>query len=111
MQVPTFIAIRANLVLFALAVTLSDAACLLVTALCGRLDYMSQPVTRIIALGGATGIAIFVRHRARLAFDAAESSQQVAWKANDGPVVAKDWLVQLHIELNQTSAQRKAAKG
>ncbi|SAL09538.1 hypothetical protein [Caballeronia telluris] len=115
MQVPTFVAIRANLVLFALAVALSDAACLLVTVLFGRPDTMSQPAARIAALGGAAALAMLVRRRARRAFDAAESSRQLAWSANgcDEPGIAatcrEDWLVQLHIELNRGAAQGKAA--
>ncbi|SAK82503.1 hypothetical protein AWB81_04127 [Caballeronia arationis] len=110
MQVLTSVAIRANLVLFALAVALSDAVCLIVAALLGRSDYMSLPAARIAALGGAAVIAMLVRRRARRAFDAAESSRQLA---SHEPVIAstcsQDWLVQLHIELNRSAAQSKAA--
>jgi hypothetical protein len=53
---------------------------------------------------------MLVRRRARRAFDAAESSRQLA---SHEPVIAstcsQDWLVQLHIELNRSAAQSKAA--
>jgi hypothetical protein len=114
MQVPTFVSMRAHLVLFGLAVAVSDAAFLLVAVLAGRPESISEPVVRLATLGAAGVVVTFVRHSARRAFDVAESSHHLVRAANGrgGPVIViaggceRDWLVQLHLELNPAALHR-----
>lgn len=117
MQVPNWVSMRANLVLLAIAVAFADAVCLLVAALFGRPEAIGAPAVRIVALGSAVVIALLVKRTARRAFDAAESSRHLTWTVcASEPLIADecrhDWLVQLHLELNDGVRQRRAhAKG
>ena len=117
MQVPTFVSMRANLVLFGLAVAVSDAAFLLVAVLAGRPETLGEPIMRLATLGAAGVVVAFVRRSARRAFDVAESSHHLvrAGNGHDDPVIVdgceRDWLVQLHLELNPAASHREAVSG
>ena len=117
MQIPTFVSMRAHLVLFGLAVAVSDAAFLLVAVLAGRPETMSEPIVRLATLGAAGVVVTFVRHSARRAFDVAEASHHLVRAANGrgDPVIVRgcerDWLVQLHLELNPAALHREAVSG
>jgi hypothetical protein len=105
MQVPNWVSMRANLVLLAIAVAVADAAWLLVAAIFGKPEVIGTPAARIVTTGSAVVIALIVKRTARRAFDAAESSRHLTWKAcASEPLIADecrhDWLVQLHLELN-----------
>jgi hypothetical protein len=114
MQIPALVSMRANLMLFAFAVAVSEAACLTVCAFCGRLDAMGAPAARIATLGAATVLVFLVRRAARHAYGAAEYSRHLAWTAHAhaNPEIAEGcrwaWLVQLHLELNRNAVERRA---
>ena len=112
MQIPTLVSMRANFVLFGICVALSDAASLIATALVGKPQLVGAPVVRAATLAAAVAIAMIVKWLARRAFEAADSARHLA-SATRGPglpVIAegcsRDWLVQLHLELHATRAQR-----
>ncbi|MFM0326959.1 hypothetical protein [Caballeronia glebae] len=97
---------RANGVLFAISVAITEVLALLVLAASGRLDDFNDEITRLIVLVVSFALAIATRIQARSAFEAAASKGHIT-QISDEPderrlVVANEcpaaWLVQLHIE-------------
>ncbi|SAK57475.1 hypothetical protein AWB77_01828 [Caballeronia fortuita] len=97
--------IRANGVLFASSVAITEALALLVLAASGRLAYFNNETTRLIELVVSFALVIATKIHARSAFEAAASKGHIT-QISDEPesrlVVADQcpaaWLVQLHIE-------------
>ena len=97
---------RANAVLFAISVAITEALALLVLAASGRLDDFNDETTRLIVLVVSFALVIATKIQARSAFEAAASKDhltQVADEREESRLVVADecpaaWLVQLHIE-------------
>lgn len=96
---------RANAVLFAISVAITEALALLVLAASGRLDDFNDETTRLIVLVVSFALVIAAKIHARSAFEAAVSKgylKQISDEQQPRLVVADEcpaaWLVQLHIE-------------
>jgi hypothetical protein len=115
MQASTLVSLRANAVLMALCVAVSDAAWLAVCGCAGNPNAIQSPFARLATLVSAAFIAIAVRRIARIAFDTARTSRRIAWAQDTGQrlVIARpssnDWLVQLHVELHPSASRRSIA--
>jgi hypothetical protein len=112
MRASTVMSLRANAVLIALCVAVSDAAWLAICGCSGHPQALASPVVRLATLASAAAIVIAVRRLARVAFDAARTARRIA-PAQEGAerlVIATpspdDWLVQLHVELHPAQASR-----
>ncbi|MDR5813485.1 MULTISPECIES: hypothetical protein [unclassified Caballeronia] len=109
MSLPQPGAIRANLVLFAMSVVVTESGALIVLACVGHPGWMAAIATRSVILCLSGMLWRFVRHRARTAFEDARDSGQVVWQrdgVNSRFCVSKacrsGWLVQLHREASGT---------
>jgi hypothetical protein len=97
---------RANAVLFAISVAITEALALLVLAASGRLDDFNDETTRLIVLVVSFALVIATKIQARSAFEAAASKGHLTQVTDEREesrlVVAAEcptaWLVQLHIE-------------
>jgi hypothetical protein len=98
--------IRANAVLFAISVALTEVVALIVLAASGRIDDFNDATTRLIVLVVSFALVIATKIQARSAFKAAASKGQlthVSHEREESRLVVADecpaaWLVQLHIE-------------
>jgi hypothetical protein len=105
MSLPHLGAIRANLVLFAMSVMVTESGALLVLALIGHPRWIAGVATRSILLCVSCGLWRFVRRKARMAFEDARDHGHVVWQ-RDGDsgrfciseACPSGWLVQLHGE-------------
>jgi hypothetical protein len=104
--------VRANAVLIAMCVAVSDAAWFTVCGCSGHVQALESTAIRLATLVSAAGIVIVVRRIAKLAFDAARTSRRIAWTSDrlviDGTCPG-DWLVQLHAELHPAGSRQSAA--
>ncbi|SPB16276.1 hypothetical protein NOV72_03476 [Caballeronia novacaledonica] len=113
MRSSTLVALRANTVLIALCIAVSDAAWLTVCGCSGHVHALEHTAMRVATLASALGIVIVVRRIAKLAFDAARTAHRIAWAADrlviDGSCPG-GWLVQLHVELHPAGSRLSAAR-
>ncbi|SAK60824.1 hypothetical protein [Caballeronia ptereochthonis] len=112
---------RANGVLFAISVAVTEVLALLVLAASGRIDDFSDETTRVIVLVVSFALVIATKIQARSAFEAAASKGHVTQGLDEREgsrlVVADEcpaaWLVQLHVEscadVGEAPAPRKEA--
>jgi hypothetical protein len=111
MQASTLISLRANAVLIALCVAASDAAWLAICGCSGHPHALESPLVRMAIVASAAAIVIAMRRLARLAFDAARATRQIACPHDAGDRIvidrscSHDWLVQLHVELHPVQAR------
>lgn len=108
--------VRANLILFAFVLMALESLCLTLGFLSGRMDLIGLPLVRLFLLATSFLISLFVKHRARLAFDHACDDANLTWRLDAQgmatPIIdshfRSDWLVQLHIEAHPDCARRAA---
>ncbi|BAO90328.1 hypothetical protein [Caballeronia cordobensis] len=111
MQASTVISVRANAVLIALCIAVSDAACLAMCVCSGRLPAFESTAVRMTTLASAAVIVLCVRRLAKRAFESARDSHRMYWMDGTmkGLVFAvprnDDWLVQLHVELHPAATR------
>jgi hypothetical protein len=97
---------RANAVLIAISVAITEVLALLVLAASGRIDDFNDEITRLIVIFVSFALVIATKIQARSAFEAAASKGHLTQVSDDRKesrlVVADEypaaWLVQLHIE-------------
>ncbi len=102
--------IRPNLVLFSMALTVTEALGMLFMTIVGRSDLLGSENTPLAMLAIALGLSMALKSKARKAFRRAEVDGRISWSpTGEAKILAKeneisfreDWLVQLHIEGNR----------